>query len=160
VPVRFTCPHCGLATDVSEEYLGRSGPCAQCGKTVTVAAAGAMHPCPQCGAATAPGPAACSACGWRFAAAEPSGGLGDDTLTRMLIPVGRSALAIAAGYAGLFAILFLPAPLALLLGILAIRDLRKHPEKHGMGRAIFGLVSGALFTTLIVVFLVLAILEG
>jgi predicted acyltransferase len=63
---------------------------------------------------------------------------------RMILPVGRSGLAIAAGYAGLFAVLLVPAPLALLLGVLAARDLRRNPTKHGMGRAVFGIVMGAL----------------
>jgi hypothetical protein len=36
------------------------------------------------------------------------------------------------------------------LGILAVIDLRKNPEKHGMGRAVFGLVIGALGTALLV----------
>lgn len=34
--IPFTCPHCGTQTDVYEEYAGQSGPCAVCGKTVTV----------------------------------------------------------------------------------------------------------------------------
>jgi len=65
---------------------------------------------------------------------------------RLLLPVGRSWVAIAAGYAGLFAILCFPAPLALGSGIWAVIDLKKHPDKHGMGRAIFGIVMGALGT--------------
>lgn len=65
---------------------------------------------------------------------------------RMLLPVGRSWLAIVAGYLGLFSLICFPAPLALIFGILAIMDIRKHPEKHGMGRAIFGLVMGVLGT--------------
>ena len=65
---------------------------------------------------------------------------------RMLIPVGRSAWAIAAGYLGLFSVLLLPAPLALIISIIAIRDIRRHTNRHGMGRAIFGLVMGGLFT--------------
>jgi hypothetical protein len=36
MPIRFTCPHCGATTDVAEQYAGQSGPCAQCGKTITV----------------------------------------------------------------------------------------------------------------------------
>ena len=72
---------------------------------------------------------------------------------RMLLPVGRSILAIAAGYFGLFSVLLVPAPIALLLGILAIVDIRRHPEKHGMGRAIFAIVMGGIFS----LFLLLAI---
>jgi hypothetical protein len=44
----------------------------------------------------------------------------------------------------LFALLACPAPIALLLGILAIRDIKQHPEKHGMGRAVFAIITGAL----------------
>jgi len=40
----FTCPHCGAHTDVSDEYAGRSGPCAQCGKTITVPPLGHAAP--------------------------------------------------------------------------------------------------------------------
>lgn len=70
--------------------------------------------------------------------------LADSAAMRMILPVGRSGMAIAAGYAGLFALLVVPAPLALLLGILAFRDLKRNPKKHGMGRAIFGIVMGVL----------------
>ena len=34
--ILFTCPYCGTQTDVYEEFAGRSGPCAICGKTITV----------------------------------------------------------------------------------------------------------------------------
>ncbi len=80
---------------------------------------------------------------------------GNDRMMRVLLPVGRSGLAIAAGYLGLFAIVILPAPFALLFGILAIRDLRRHPEKHGMGRAIFAIVMGSLFS-LLLLFIILS----
>jgi hypothetical protein len=36
MPLEFTCPHCQARTVVDEEYLGLSGPCFQCGKTVSV----------------------------------------------------------------------------------------------------------------------------
>jgi hypothetical protein len=80
-----------------------------------------------------------------------------DALTRMLLPVGRSGWAIAAGYLGLFAVVIIPAPLALICGILALRDFRRHPEKFGRGRAIFGLVMGTLGTLILIPSLVLAI---
>lgn len=77
---------------------------------------------------------------------------------RMLLPVGRSGLAIAAGYAGLFAVTCLFAPIALVLGMLAVRDLRNNPHKHGMGRAVFGLVMGIIFTGVMAFWLVAAAL--
>jgi hypothetical protein len=51
------------------------------------------------------------------------------------------------------------APVAILLGILAIRDLRKHPEKHGLGRAVFGLVMGSIVTLALIVWLIVATIE-
>ena len=36
MPINFTCPHCGATTDVADQYAGQSGPCAHCGKTITV----------------------------------------------------------------------------------------------------------------------------
>jgi hypothetical protein len=78
---------------------------------------------------------------------------------RMLMPIGRSGWAIAAGYAGLFSVILIGAPFALIFGLLAIRDIRKsrqtdHP-KHGMGRAVFGIVMGSLVVLLIAVLSVL-----
>ena len=126
MPIEFTCPHCGLQTNVPDEYAGQSGPCAECGQRITVGPLGQPV-----GYAAAVGP-------------PPD--IGENPVVRMLIPVGRSGLAIAAGYAGLFALIPCFAPIALLLGVLAIRDLKKNPSKHGMGRAIFGLAMGILFT--------------
>lgn len=36
MPIQFTCPHCGLRTQVSDQYAGQSGPCAGCGQVVAV----------------------------------------------------------------------------------------------------------------------------
>jgi hypothetical protein len=63
-----------------------------------------------------------------------------------LLPVNRTGLAIAAGYAGLFSMLLIFAPIALVLGILALIDLTKKPDVGGRGRAWFGVVAGALGT--------------
>ena len=75
--------------------------------------------------------------------------LGDDVGMRMLLPVGRSGWAIAAGYAGLFAFIVFPAPIALILSGIAIRDLKRHPERHGWGRAWFGMVTGVVGTAIL-----------
>jgi len=79
--------------------------------------------------------------------------LGDDPAIRMLLPVGRSGWAIAAGYLGLISVLCIPAPFALLTGILAIRAMNRNPKKHGMGRAVFGIVMGTLGTLGLVIIL-------
>ncbi len=36
MPIQFTCPHCGRVTNVDDQYIGQSGPCAGCGQTVTI----------------------------------------------------------------------------------------------------------------------------
>jgi hypothetical protein len=118
---------------VHDQFVGQSGPCAGCGKIVTVLRPGG---------------------------GAPFESLGQNAAIRMLLPVGRSFWAIAAGYAGLFAVLFFPAPIALILGIVAIYDIKRHPDRHGMGRAIFGLVMGAIFTLVMVFALVGGALSG
>jgi hypothetical protein len=85
--------------------------------------------------------------------------IGEDAGMRMLLPVGRSGWAIAAGYLGLISVLCLPSPLALIAGILAIRDMRRNPKLHGMGRAIFGIVMGGI-GTLGLVFILISLVVG
>jgi len=36
MPISFTCPHCGLQTEVAEVHAGQTGPCAGCGRSITV----------------------------------------------------------------------------------------------------------------------------
>ena len=72
-----------------------------------------------------------------------------DAAMRILLPVNRSGYSIIAGYLGLISILLIPAPVALLFGFLGIRDIKNNDEKHGMGRAIFGIVMGAIFSILL-----------
>ena len=83
---------------------------------------------------------------WPYA--QPQGAR--DRSVEALIPVNRTGLSIAAGYAGLFAVLVVTAPIALVLGVLALRDLRDKPDVGGRGRAWFGLVAGALGTLVLV----------
>ena len=122
MPIPFACPYCGHPTMVLEQYIGQTGPCAACGRQVTVTMGG-------------------------IPTQEP---LSENAGIRLLLPIGRSPWAIAAGYMGLFSIALIPAPLAIILGIIAIIDIKNHPKKHGLGRAIFGLVIGVLFSILLV----------
>lgn len=36
MPIIFSCPHCGTKSQVADQYAGQSGPCAACGKPVTI----------------------------------------------------------------------------------------------------------------------------
>lgn len=80
--------------------------------------------------------------------------IGDDAGMRLLMPVGRSGWAIASGYLGLISVLCVPAPLAVITGLLAIREMRRDPKKHGMGRAVFGLIMGGIGTLVLILLLV------
>lgn len=89
----------------------------------------------------------CPHCGLVFAG---PGAASHDAGMRMLLPVGRTGLSLAAGYVGLGAIVFFPlAPVAIILGVLAVRDLQRKPGSHGMGRAIFAIVIGALVSLVV-----------
>jgi hypothetical protein len=78
-----------------------------------------------------------------------------------LIPIHATLLSVIAGYSGLFAVLFLPAPIALILGIVALRDINKRQSRGektgGKGRAIFAIIMGGLFTFADLLFLTLLI---
>jgi len=125
------CPGCG------KEILADAVRCKYCGATVNRAV---PPPLPPRGPLPAP------------AARD----LGDDAGMRLLLPVGRSGWAIAAGYLGLFSLLGVFAPFALATGILAVYDIKRNPKKHGLGRAIFGIVMGALGTIVLVIIAIAA----
>jgi hypothetical protein len=111
--------------------------------------------CPKCGTPNLYAAVHCESCGAVIQPPRPHPtSLGDDPAMRLLLPVGRSGFAIAAGYAGLFSFIPIFAPLALLLGILALRHLKRNPKLHGMGRAVFGLVMGVLGTLVLILMLV------
>jgi len=44
MPIPFTCPHCGMQTNVDDQYAGQSGPCASCGRPITVPLPGGVPP--------------------------------------------------------------------------------------------------------------------
>lgn len=89
----------------------------------------------------APGPAAATAI-------APRAGASPDDPLHWLVPTGRSAQSIAAGYVALFAtVVWVLGPVAIWLGISALRTSNR-TGVHGRGRAWFGIVVGALATLL------------
>jgi hypothetical protein len=110
--------------------------------------------CPHCGRPLPTIGSYCSGCG-RPVPAAPAAATADPAL-RFVLPVGRSGLAIAAGYLGLLSPIVIFAPFALIVGILALRDLARSPGRLGRGRAWFGVIAGGLFTVLLVALLAAA----
>ncbi|MEN6405920.1 MAG: DUF1559 domain-containing protein [Thermoguttaceae bacterium] len=58
MPIHFACPHCGVPTVVGDRFAGEIGPCAHCGKPITIPMPPAPAPRPSVGRAR-----------WRFWAA-------------------------------------------------------------------------------------------
>jgi hypothetical protein len=49
MPIHFICPHCGAATDIDERLAGMTGPCAHCGKSITIPIPGGVSVVPSNG---------------------------------------------------------------------------------------------------------------
>jgi hypothetical protein len=142
VAIRLVCPGCKRPLHVPDSAAGKTARCPACSASIPVPIVAEVlevaNPyAPPTAPPSLPPPL------------PTSGSVGDDAVMRMLLPVGRSWWAIAAGYAGLLAICGVPAPFALILGAVAIWDIKSHPKRHGLGRAYFGVVMGILGTCLL-----------
>ncbi len=91
--------------------------------------------------------------GWGHQGARPNQEL------ELVVPVNVAPLALLAGDEGFGAGFCLPAPIALGLGVMALKDLEKRPDRTGKGRAWFAIVMGAVGTLFLLVGGVMQLLE-
>jgi hypothetical protein len=99
-----------------------------------------------CGEMIAGSAVKCRFCGHYLDPSLKPKASGSRAVDRMLTPVDRPVSAIAAGYLGLFAILPFFGVFAIIVGIFALRRLKRDPELAGRGRAWFGLIMGIVTT--------------
>lgn len=78
----------------------------------------------------------------------------DNEALKWVVPIGASGFALAASWLAVASLLLLPGPVAVVFGILALRDIKKHPTKSGIARAWLGIVVGTLATLTLIALIV------
>ena len=111
----------------------------------------ATRPCPFCGERIRREAVKCRFCGRLLdegEAEEEGEGAGGDAALRWLVPIDRSGWAIASGYLGLLSCFpflgLLCGVLAVVTGVVALRSMKRNPRQGGRGRALFGIIVGAV----------------
>lgn len=119
-----------------------------------------MRPCPHCGTMISQLASSCRKCRKEVVPAVVETEEETGFLERVALPVGRDPLAIAAGYLGLFSLMPFFGVVSIVVSVLALRSLKRHPNRHGRGRAWFGLVLGVLTSLIYLPVFGLALFQG
>ena len=92
---------------------------------------------------------------------NPGAFAGTDPALAILVPVGRTATSVIAGYLGIVSIfLGFPGPISVIVGILALKELNASPEKLGHGRAWFGIIAGIIGTLWATIWITILVLNS
>jgi len=111
--------------------------CTSCGSQIDT---DAKH-CASCGAALEQTPPPTDGSGARS-------GSGLEHELRYVIPVNTPIAALAAGYLGLLSVLLIPAPLAIITGVIGLVQISRRDNARGHARCWFGIAAGLLFSAL------------
>ena len=113
--------------------------------------------CTKCGNEFMSGYRFCKSCGAQHAhRGKPIGQIEDEL--HYVLPVGVPGTALLAGYLGLFSVLIVPAPFALILGFIGLHQMKKGTHKYGKLRCWTGIIMGGVFTLLLAWLLIMAII--
>lgn len=137
------CPNCG------SKNSPQAAMCQACQGPLPLFGQGVF--CPSCGTPASKDAVMCPACQGPmplFAGQAPIMERSDRALGA-IVPVGVNWLALLAGYLGLFSVLGVVGPFALVCGVLALRELKRAPHERGRVRAWVGVVMGTLGTGLL-----------
>lgn len=100
--IPFTCPHCGLFTEVEEQYAGLSGACYGCGKTISVPPLDAYSRARYVASGSAGAGVAVTATGATVASAAKSAGKGQSAAVVITVVVAAVLLFLCVGGLGVW----------------------------------------------------------
>jgi sugar phosphate permease len=73
-------------------------------------------------------------------------------LVSFIVPINTNWIAVLAGYLGLLSIILIPAPISVIVSLIALKKLKNNPGQYGKGRAWFGLIMGLIGTSVLAFF--------